>query len=50
LLFVAVNDGISLMPFEVKPIDGLLFIHVKVPPFGILVNEEGVVFRPLHTA
>jgi len=35
---VAVNEAISPVPLEANPIAVLEFVHVKVPPVGILVK------------
>ena len=36
--FVAVNAGISPVPFAANPIDGFEFVHIYVAPVGELVN------------
>ena len=45
-LFDAVNEGIFPVPFAPSPMDGLLFVHVKVVPATGPLNAIGAVMTP----
>ena len=46
---VAVNEGIFPVPFAPKPIAGFEFVHVKVPPVGVLTKFVAATLSLLHT-
>jgi hypothetical protein len=46
--FVAVNEGIFPEPLAASPIDGSLFVHVKVVPAVGLLMTIAVVVAPLQ--
>jgi hypothetical protein len=48
-VLTAVKNGISPEPLAGKPIDGVLFVQLKVVPFNVCVNVTGLVVLPLHT-
>lgn len=46
--FVAVNAGKLPLPEAARPMAGLLFVHVKVAPVGVLVNAVAGTDTPLQ--
>ena len=47
--FKAVNDGIFPVPEAAKPIEGVEFVQLNVPPAGILAKLLAVVEVPAQT-
>jgi hypothetical protein len=48
-VFVAVNDGILPEPLPPRPIAMLEFVHVNVPPAGVLAKFVAGTVPLLHT-
>ena len=49
-LLTAVKAGISPLPLAARPIEGLLFVQLKVVPLTVPVNAIAFVVAPLHNS
>jgi hypothetical protein len=48
-VLVAVNAGVFPAPDAASPMEEFEFVHVNVPPAGVLVNAEAATLPPLQT-
>ena len=49
VVFIAVNEAISPVPEDGRPIAELLLVHVNVAPEGVLAKAVAATVLPLHT-
>jgi hypothetical protein len=46
--FVAVTEPVLPLPLAASPIEGLLLVHVKADPAGVLAKTDAGIVAPLH--
>ena len=47
-VFITVKAGMLPVPLAARPMDGLLFVHVKEVPGNVPVNDTADVIAPWH--